>query len=158
VSWAKGFAAFALAATLGSAARAAPPASPDAGAPSADAGATPDQARRRPEPVPPPRPQDLLRDDFAVVMPYYHQRRADVREKRREVATSIAAEKARPRPDKKTLARLRREDAQLAAEEARWTRALAASRRKEERRRAEESRAFQWVGGVNSWMLDGVLH
>jgi hypothetical protein len=158
VSWAKGFAVFALAAALRSAARAEPLAGPDAGGPPGDAGATRDEARRRPDPMPPPRPQDLMRDDFAVVVPLYLKRRAEVRAKRHEVATSIAAEKARPRPEKRILARLRREDAQLAAEEVRWTRALAAEHRKEARRRAEESRAFRGIGGVNPETLDGVLH
>ena len=70
----------------------------------------------------------------------------------------MAAEKAGPHPDKKKLAGLRRTDARLAAEEARWTRAIVAERRKAEKQRAAERKAFEGVKGIGPEELNGVLH
>jgi hypothetical protein len=147
----------AIAAALGGRARA------QTAPPGRDAGAPPDGAAGEAtgllrQLMPPSAWEALLDEVDGDLSPFYADLVGRARTKRAELEAKADAEKARPRPDRKKLARLRRATARLQLEEARWTRAIAEERRLADEERARRPSLFQNVKAVDQEQLDGIFH
>jgi hypothetical protein len=107
------------------------------------------QAREALAARPPPPPVGMSDGPRETgLAPILENLRWQARLKREALEARVEAEAARPSPDEKKLAKLRRDAAGLKAEEDHLTAAIADARKKEAASRAEEDNAFGGVHGT----------